>query len=130
LTRDGGHFSGAKGLEWAHTFVPRLNEGECPLACSSDAALEEERRLACAAGLSDSAELWRAAKLGFGEAAVPGSTDDGGRFVIRYVALSRARARLYLSHISREPSGEAAEPSRFLRELGRSGAPLSRRLAY
>jgi superfamily I DNA/RNA helicase len=71
---------GSKGLEWPHVFVPRLNEGELPLASSTDAALEEERRLA-------------------------------------YVALSRAKERLYLSYIMVEPSGQPATPSRFTGEI-------------
>jgi superfamily I DNA/RNA helicase len=71
----------SKGLEWRHVMVARLNEGECPLTCVNEAAIEEERRLA-------------------------------------YVALSRAKQRLFLSHVAVEPSGGGpAEPSRFLDEL-------------
>ena len=36
---------------------------------------------------------------------------------IAYVALSRAKERLYLSHIAVGPSGETAAPSPFLKEL-------------
>ena len=36
----------SKGLEWPLVFVARMNEGECPLSVTTDAALEEERRLA------------------------------------------------------------------------------------
>lgn len=71
----------SKGLEWPVVFCARLNEGECPLSVSTDAALEEERRLA-------------------------------------YVALSRAKETLCLSHVAVEPSGgEPATASRFLAEL-------------
>ena len=42
-----------------------------------------------------------------------------GTYACRYVALSRAKERLFLSHIDVEPSGggEPATPSRFLTEL-------------
>ena len=71
----------SKGLEWPVVLVPRMNEDECPLTVTSEAALEEERRIA-------------------------------------YVALSRAKERLLLSHVTLQPAtGEHALPSRFLQEL-------------
>lgn len=70
----------AKGLEWRHVFVTRLNDGELPMVQGGGPALMEERRIA-------------------------------------YVALSRAKERLYLSHVAVAPSGEAAAPSPFLAEL-------------
>lgn len=47
---------------------------------------------------------------------------------LAYVALSRAKTRLYLSHAARDASGQPTTPSRFLREL--PSEMLSSEMAY
>ena len=47
---------------------------------------------------------------------------------LAYVALSRAKTKLYVSHAARDGSGQPTTPSRFLREL--PAEMLSSEMAY
>lgn len=79
---------GAKGLEWPAVLCVRMNEGVCP----SSAALASPPTAQSRAMLEDERR-------------------------VAYVGLSRAKARLVLSHVTVDAAGAPAVASRFLREL-------------
>ena len=78
----------SKGLEWPVVFVIRLIEGECPL---SDAALEEERRLAYVA-LTRAKER---AFLSYVTVDVCGALADPSRFLASLPAHLVERCQVY-----------------------------------
>eukprot|EP00276_Gloeochaete_wittrockiana_P000245 CAMPEP_0184671912 /NCGR_PEP_ID=MMETSP0308-20130426/85786_1 /TAXON_ID=38269 /ORGANISM="Gloeochaete witrockiana, Strain SAG 46.84" /LENGTH=514 /DNA_ID=CAMNT_0027119135 /DNA_START=162 /DNA_END=1707 /DNA_ORIENTATION=+ len=96
----------AKGLEWDVVFVVRMNEEEIPLAAgrSNEDQNEEDAP-------SNNRELKSAI------ASVSGQNHLEEERRLCYVALSRARKRMFLTYLAASAEDTSLQPSRFLMEI-------------